>query len=92
MLAAIERAGRPYPSGFNVSTSRFILVMWVLGLALMIVSAALVYLRGLGMTQAEAAIQLRDEFFQENRRETDRLQRWRKWFKERVAARRRTEK
>ena len=41
---------------------------------------------------AEAALVLRDEFFQENRRETDRLQRWRKWYKERVALRRRAGK
>ena len=58
----------------------------------MLVSAALVYLRGNRMTRAEAALVLRDEFFQENRRETDRLQRWRKWFKERVARRRRAGK
>ena len=32
------------------------------------------------------------EFFQENRRETDRLQRWRRWFKERMALRRRAGK
>jgi hypothetical protein len=44
------------------------------------------------MTPAEASLVLRDEFFHENRRETDRLQRWRKWFKERVALRRRAGK
>jgi hypothetical protein len=44
------------------------------------------------MTRREAALVLRDEFFQENRRESDRLQRWRKWYKERVALRRRAGK
>jgi hypothetical protein len=63
-----------------------------MGLALMVVTAALVYMRSAGMTRQEAAQSLRDEFFQENRRETDRLQRWRKWFKERVAWRRRSGK
>jgi hypothetical protein len=77
---------------FTAGTSRFIRFVWVVGLALMLVSAALVYLRGNRMTPAEATLVLRDEFFQENRRETDRLQRWRKWFKERVARRRRAGK
>jgi hypothetical protein len=92
ILCAIERGGRPHPSGFSDGPSRFLLLAWVLGLALMIVSAALVYLRGSGMTRAEATVLLRDEFFDENRRETDRIQRWRKWFKERVALRRRAGK
>jgi hypothetical protein len=89
ILTFIERAGRPRASQFNVGSSRFILFVWITGLALMLVSAAVVYLRGGRMTRAEASLVLRDEFFQENRRETDRLQRWRKWFKERVALRRR---
>jgi hypothetical protein len=92
ILVMIERLGRPRPSEFTVGTSRFILVVWLMGLALMIVSAALVYMRSAGMSRQEAALSLRDEYFQENRRETDRLQRWRKWFKERVAQRRRSGK
>jgi hypothetical protein len=92
ILSQIEKAGRPSTAGFTAGSSRFILFAWVTGLALLLVSAALVYLRGNRMTPAEAALVLRDEFFQENRRETDRLQRWRKWFKERVALRRRAGK
>jgi len=91
-LVLIERLGRPRDSEFTVGTARFILLAWMTGLALMIVFAALVYLRSARMTRQEAALVLRDEFFQENRRETDRLQRWRKWYKERVAARRRSGK
>jgi hypothetical protein len=90
VLSQVEKAGPPPLSGFTVGSSRLILVVWVTGLSLMLVSAALVYLRGNRMTRAEAALVLRDEFFQEERRETDRLQRWRKWFKERVALRRRS--
>lgn len=86
VVVLIERAGRP--AVFTPGTARFLFVGWVTGLALMVVSAALVYLRSAGMTRREAALVLRDEFFQENRRETDRLQRWRKWYKERVALRR----
>jgi hypothetical protein len=92
LIVLIERLGRPGDSEFTPGTGRFILLAWVTGLALMIVFAALVYLRSARMTRQEAALVLRDEFFQENRRETDRLQRWRKWYKERVAARRRSGK
>jgi hypothetical protein len=90
ILSQVEKAGRPHESGFASGSARLILVVWVTGVALMLVSAALVYLRGNRMTRPEAALVLRDEFFQEERRETDRLQRWRKWFKERVALRRRS--
>jgi hypothetical protein len=90
ILSQVEKAGRPRLSQFSDGSARLLLVVWVTGLSLMLVSAALVYLRGNRMTPAEASLVLRDEFFQENRRETDRLQRWRKWFKERVARRRRS--
>jgi hypothetical protein len=89
-LVLVERSGRP--AAFTPGTTRLLIVAWVTGLALMVVSAALVYLRSARMTRNEAALVLRDEFFQENRRETDRLQRWRKWYKERVALRRRAGK
>lgn len=92
ILTRIEAAGRPRVAQFGIGSSRLLLLVWVVGMALMVVSAALVYLRGNRMTRAEAAVALRDEFFQENRRETDRLQRWRKWFKERVALGRRAGK
>lgn len=90
VLSQVEKSGRPRLSEFTAGSARLILVVWVTGLALMLVSAALVYLRGNRMTRAEAALVLRDEFFHEERRETDRLQRWRKWFKEKVAVRRRS--
>ena len=90
VLTLIETAGRPRVANLTVGSARLLLVVWVTGLALMLVSAALVYLRGNRMTPAEAALVLRDEFFEEERRETDRVQRWRKWFKERVALRRRS--
>jgi hypothetical protein len=90
VLVLVERAGRP--AIFTPGTARFLIVAWVTGLVLMVASAALVYLRSARMSRQEAALVLRDEFFQENRRETDRLQRWRKWYKERVALRRRAGK
>jgi hypothetical protein len=92
MLVLIERFGRSTETRLSHGQSRMLLVVWVSGVALMATSAALIYLRSLRMTRQEAALVLRDEFFQENRRETDRLQRWRKWFKERVAKRRRSGK
>jgi hypothetical protein len=92
LIVLIERMGRSTTSVFSVATSRFMLVVWVVGMAILLASAALIYLRAARMTQAEAAMQLRDEFFHENRRETDRLQRWRKWYKERMALRRRSGK
>jgi hypothetical protein len=91
-IYTIERMGRPNVSDLTVGTSRFILTVWFAGVTLMVVSAALVYMRANRMTRTEAALQLRDEFFQENRRETDRIQRWRKWYKEQVALRRRAGK
>jgi hypothetical protein len=90
ILMGLENLGRP--NAFSPATTRFLIVAWLAGLALMLVSAALVYMRSARMTRSEASLVLRDEFFHENRRETDRLQRWRKWFKERVAARRRAGK
>jgi hypothetical protein len=90
LVTLVEQAGRP--AVFTPGTARFLIVAWVTGLALLVASAALVYLRSARMTRREAALVLRDEFFQENRRETDRLQRWRKWYKERVAVRRRAGK
>jgi hypothetical protein len=92
ILSFVEAAGRPRISQITDGSARFVLAVWAIGLGLMLVSAAVVYLRGNWMTPAEASLVLRDEFFQENRRETDRLQRWRKWFKERVAMRRRAGK
>jgi hypothetical protein len=91
-IYVIDRAGPPGVSEFTPGTSRFLLTVWLAGLTLMIASAALVYMRANRMTRTEAALQLRDEFFQEERRETDRIQRWRKWYKERVALRRRAGK
>jgi hypothetical protein len=90
ILKLVEEGTRP--NVFMPATARFLLVVWVTGLAIMIASAVLVYLRASSMTRREAALVLRDEFFQENRRETDRLSRWRKWYKERVALRRRAGK
>jgi hypothetical protein len=91
-IYTMDRLGRPGVTEFTPGTSRFLLTVWLAGLALMVVSAALVYMRANRMTRTEAALQLRDEFFQEERRETDRIQRWRKWYKERVAVRRRAGK
>jgi hypothetical protein len=91
-IYTIDRMGRPGVSEFTPGTSRFLVTVWLAGLTLMVVSAALVYMRANRMTRTEAALQLRDEFFQEERRETDRIQRWRKWYKERVAVRRRAGK
>ena len=91
--AQSRRPDRPRESQFTIGTARFILVVWVTGLALMAASRRRWCTCGaLRMTRAEAALVLRDEFFQETRRETDRLQRWRRWFKERVALRRRAGK
>ena len=92
VLVLIEYGGRPRLADLSHGTTRLLLLAWAAGLAIMVASAALVYLRGNRMSPAEAAGALRDEFFLENRRETDRLLRWRKWFKERVALRRRAGK
>jgi len=92
ILSLAEKPNEPRLSEMTAGSARFLLVVWVIGLGLMLASAAVVYLRGNRMTPAEASLVLRDEFFQEDRRETDRLQRWRKWFKERVALRRRAGK
>jgi len=89
-IVFVESMGRPNATQFSGGTSRLLIVVWIGGSLLVLLSAALVYLRGYRMTRTEAALSLRDDFFHENRRETDRLQRWRKWYKERVAVRRRS--
>jgi hypothetical protein len=90
ILSTIERAQRPHP--FAAGTARLLLLIWVVGGGLMLAAAALVYLRAARMSPREAALTLRDAHFHETRRETDRLHRWRHWFKEKVAARRRAGK
>lgn len=90
ILSFTERASRP--NVFNPGVARLFTVIWIVGVSLMLVSAALIYLRSARMTAREASLSLRDAHFQELRRETDRLQRWRKWFKEKMARRRRAGK
>ena len=70
---------------FEPDTSRFMLFLWLGGLGLMIVSAVAVYVRRARMSRQQAELLLRDVFFHENRRETDRIHRWRKWQKENIA-------
>ena len=52
-VVAIERIERPNDSDLSLGGSRFVLVTWLLGLALLIASAALVYMRSARMTRAE---------------------------------------
>ena len=90
ILTAVERAQRPHV--FAAGTARLLLVVWVVGGGLMLAAAALVYMRAARMSGREAALVLRDTHFHESRRETDRIHRWRQWFKAKVAARRRAGK
>ena len=80
ILTALERAQRPHI--FAAGTARLLLVIWVVGGGLMLTAAALVYMRAARMSRREASLILRDVHFNEMRRETDRLHRWRHWFKE----------
>lgn len=86
LLALYERSSRP--NAYGVGATRLLLVLWGFGLVLLVLVAALTYLRYSRYSRAEADMVLRDTFFQEMRRETDRLQRWRKWFKDRMARQR----
>ncbi|WP_020473942.1 hypothetical protein [Zavarzinella formosa] len=81
-----ERFMRPHP--FDIGVTRAMILLWVIGSALMILSAGLSYLRISRMTQAEASMVLRDDAFHETRRETDRIERWRRWFKAKMSRRR----
>ena len=54
----------------------------------MVITAALSYWRMSRMSPNEAAMVVRDAAFQENRRETDRVERWRKWFKTKMSRKR----
>ena len=84
MLA--ERQMRPHP--FMPGAGRTLVLLWVGGSLAMIIIAALGYLRMSRLGGREASMVLRDGAFQENRRETDRIERWRKWFKIKVSRRR----
>lgn len=90
VLTAGERLSRPHQ--FASGTARLMLLVWVVGGGLVLAAAGLVYLRAARMTRREASLVLRDTHFHEMRRETDRLHRWRQWFKDKVAARRRAGK
>ena len=90
ILTAVERGQRPHV--FAQGTARLLLVVWVVGGGLMLAAAALVYMRSARMSGRQAGLILRDAHFHETRRETDRLHRWRQWFKEKMAARRRAGK
>lgn len=79
-------------SEFSEGTLRLILFTWLVVVGLCAVAAILVYARTLRMSRHEAKLILRDQFFHETRRETDRLHRWRQWFKRRVATDRRAGK
>ena len=86
-----EKGGRE-SSLFAPGTDRFFMVAWGIGSVLMAIAAVLTYLQWSRMTPAEADVALRDTSFQEMKRETDRLHRWRKWYRERVARKRRAGK
>jgi hypothetical protein len=88
VLAGLERLSRPH--AYNAGTTRLMLFGWLLGGGLLLLSVLLSYWRHATMTRHEADMILRDTAFHEMRRETDRLQRWRRWFKDRVALRRTT--
>jgi hypothetical protein len=90
VLRGIEIAGRPHL--FTSGASRLLLLIWVVGSGLMLAAAGLVYLRSARMSRREASLVVRDTHFHEMRRETDRLHRWRQWFKDKMATRRRAGK
>ncbi len=81
-----ERAMRPHT--LTTGSGRAMALLWGLGSLLMIASAVLTYLRMSRMTPAEASMVVRDEAFHETRRETDRVERWRKWFKAKMSRKR----
>lgn len=85
-VTVIERGMRPHE--VSAGTGRAMVLLWGLGSALMVVSAGLTYLRMIRMSPAEASLVVRDEAFHETRRETDRVERWRKWFKAKMSRQR----
>lgn len=67
---------------------RGLILLWGIGLVVVFVSSVLQYIRWNRNSPAEAAMILRDAAFHETRRETDRIERWRKWFKQKMSRRR----
>lgn len=87
LLIYLERSARPQP--FPVGVNRMMILVWVAGIVVMLTSGIVIYLRSMRMSRAEAEMRLRDTHFHETLRETDRLHRWRQWFKQKVALQRR---
>lgn len=86
LLGYIERITRPH--AYMPAGTKTLFLLWGVGSLAMILAAALTYLRMSRMSEHEATMVLRDASFQENRRETDRVERWRKWFKNKMSRKR----
>jgi hypothetical protein len=88
LLYLIDKNQRP--NAFtDIGWSRCFLFLWAIGSLLLFATAILAYLRHSRMTRLEAEMVLRDGFFHETRRETDRVQRWRRWYKRRTTVEKR---
>jgi hypothetical protein len=82
---------RAVESGLSVSSSliidkvlgRFLTFMWIFGLGAMLAGAVLGHLALTRMRTDEARLILQDAFWQESRREQERIHHWINWFRRR---------
>jgi hypothetical protein len=86
LVTTIERRMEPHVLTHGIM--RGLILLWGIGCIVVFVSSVLQYIRWNRNSPAEAAMILRDAAFHETRRETDRIERWRKWFKEKMSRRR----
>lgn len=63
--------------------ARVILLFWVLIVGGLVIGVMVRYRDMLRMSRTEARLYLQDQFWQETRREQERIYRWRRWFRQR---------
>jgi hypothetical protein len=66
---------------------RGLLFFWILGSGLLISRAAFSYIRWCRMSPTEARLIVQDAYWQETRREQERIYRWRRWYQDLQARR-----
>lgn len=67
--------------------ARLMLFLWAIGTATVLAGAVFRYLKMTRMTRPQARLVLQDSFWEETRREQERIQRWRRWYANRLAKR-----
>ncbi len=86
LLIAGYESGERLGMGWGLSRgfARFIVFMWSVGTGAVLVGVVFRYLALRSMSWFEARLIVQDLFYQETRREQERIYRWRDWFRRRI--------